>query len=57
MAKLQIGIELTISDDDDPMDVLEDVEAAVGSLLLDHPEWQPSAVQILSDHDCNDDDD
>lgn len=55
MAKLQIGIELTISDEDDPEDVLEDVQEAFGRVIMENPTWQPVTVQILSGHDCNTD--
>lgn len=54
MAKLQIGIEITVSDDDDPVDVLEDIEQELGVFFLDRPRWQPVTVQLISDHDCND---
>lgn len=56
MAKLQIGISLTVSDEDDPEDVLEDIREQLGWIILENPAWQPVSVQILSDHDCNADD-
>jgi hypothetical protein len=53
MATLRINIELTIGDEDDPEDVLEDVKEQLGWVVLENPAWQPTSVQILDEHECN----
>lgn len=55
MAELHIGLIITVSDEDDPEDTLEDIQESIGILMLDHPEWQPANVHIASSPDAGGD--
>jgi hypothetical protein len=47
MAKFEVRLKLTISDDSDPEDALEDIQEQVGGVLLDLSEYHPIDFEIV----------